>query len=191
MIALLHTPIPFILIILKSLLCVPLLFFSGGVFLYGYHMLWLGFRPQHVCVFCPCVHHSFLRTSMAFPLFFPRDFPFPSLPTSCSPICSKKTGCLSCLLASIISLFVLPAVDVGSLVCFPCDLKTLTGKLSRTLPWCSSCPAVCQTNDPGVVLCPWTMTVLWLLQSLRAWLTLGAVAATLYASDPSPQNIII
>ena len=53
-----------------------------------------------VCVL-PLYTPQLPRNSHSLPTFFPRDFPFPPLPTSCSPICSKKTGRLSCLLVSI------------------------------------------------------------------------------------------
>lgn len=52
-------------------------------------------------------------------------------------------------------------------------------------------PHFLPNQGPGVLLTPRTVTVLQLLQALGVWCMLGAVAITVYTSDPSPQNIII
>lgn len=75
---------------LKSLICAPLPFFSDGAFLCRYHMLlaWVSFTP---CVFCPCVHHSFLRTSVAFLLLL-ETFRFLHFPLLVHPSAQERLG---------------------------------------------------------------------------------------------------
>lgn len=113
------------------------------------------------------------------PTFSPRGFPFPSLPTSCSPICSKKTGHLSCLLVSVFSLFLLPAVGVGSLIClsYDYDLKYCM-EAKQISTQCSSCLTFLLHQGPGAFISPWTRTLLS-LSSLRAQSACQA---------PSPQT---
>lgn len=45
-----------------------------------------------VCVFCPCVHHSFLRTSAAFSLFLLETFRFLHFPLLVHPSAQARLG---------------------------------------------------------------------------------------------------
>lgn len=84
-------PIPLIFRLLKSRLCALLPFFlvvasSADAICSGLDFL------HAVCVFCPCVHHSFLRTSAAFPLFLLETFRFLHFPLLVRPSAQARPG---------------------------------------------------------------------------------------------------
>lgn len=101
----LDTPRRLIFILLSSWLCAPLPFFwvvssSADTICSGLDLI------HTACVFA--LVYTTASSEHPRPAHFsPWDFPFPSLPTSCSPICSRKTGRLSCLLVAIFGLFLL------------------------------------------------------------------------------------
>ena len=85
------TPVPLIFRLLRSLLCALLPFFlvvasSADTICSGLDLL------HTVCVFCPCVHHSFLRTSAAFPLFLLETFRFLHFPLLVHPSAPESLG---------------------------------------------------------------------------------------------------
>lgn len=133
---------------LQSSLCSSCIYFSPWQclsLLTPYALAWFSSTP---CVsIWPLCAPQLPQNIHVLPTFSPRGFPSPSLPTSCSPICSKKTGHLSCLLVSVFSLFLLPAVSVGSLICLSCDLQYYM-EAKRISTQCSSCLTFLQHQRP-------------------------------------------
>lgn len=121
-------------------------------------MLWLGSHPHRVCI-CPCVHHSFLRTSVACPLFSLRlsvsltsHFLFTHL--------LEKDG--ASFLSSGCYIWPVPAaaVGVGSLACFSCYPRAPQGSQTELHTGALPAPLFSQTKDCGLLIHPWTVTLL-------------------------------
>lgn len=121
-------------------------------------MLWLGFAPHRVCILPLCTP-QLPQNIRGLPTFSPRDFPLPSLPTSCSPICSRKPGRLSWLLVAIFSLFPQPAVGVGSLACFSFYPRAPSWKPRELHTSARAAPLFSQTRGSVVLTSPWRATL--------------------------------